>query len=106
MCLNNTKEARFVVANTSLDIDKTIKSAASFDLELIERFDCCGIFGKPPLFSIFIFGIKAFHEKNEPKLTRIYIRDSNGQYTSEYAEILTLLGKPIPSFEPGSVPKQ
>ncbi|KAJ3268730.1 hypothetical protein HDV01_002334 [Terramyces sp. JEL0728] len=92
----------FVVANTSSDIERTEKSGTDVGFYLNERYDFCGIEGKPPLFSVFVFE----WEEKEFQGEKVNIRDGNGQFSHKYKKMMDLVGKPPSSFEPATVPKR
>ncbi|KAJ3308544.1 hypothetical protein HDV04_001168 [Boothiomyces sp. JEL0838] len=96
------KNGCFIVANTSSDIERTKNSGEKVGLHLNERYDFCGIEGKPPLFSVFVF---EWTEKDFVS-QKINIRDSNGQFSKEYRQMMDTVGKPPSTFEPGTVPKR
>ncbi len=100
--LEQSPEARFVVVNTSLEIERTDKAALSVGLHCIRRVDVCGRAGKPPLFSVHVF---AWQRVSVPDVTCISIRCTQGQFTNEALDVYKDTGKPPAQPETQTVPK-
>ena len=85
--------SRFVVANSSLEIKRTEAFANECGMKLIKRVDFCGISGKQPLFSVFMFQLDD-GLINQCEIEQIDIRDSDGTYAQEYIDLTVPIGLP------------
>jgi tRNA1Val (adenine37-N6)-methyltransferase len=101
--LKKHSESRFIVAQTSLEIERSEKAGYDVGFEIVKRFDIHGIIGKPSLFSVFVF--KWGQSISKYPVTTIYVRGSDGQFTKEMKDIYETIGKPPPQYEKSTVPK-
>lgn len=103
--LENLDSSRFIIVNTSLEISRTIQAAERFGFKIIERVDVHGIETKPSLFSVFIFGWGS-KDDCSCSVMDISIRSKDGQFTDEHKQLMSLVGKPPPDYEPDTVPRK
>ncbi|KAI9207053.1 uncharacterized protein BJ171DRAFT_310897 [Polychytrium aggregatum] len=91
--------SRFVVCQTALETERTIKALQAAGLVVLERWDFYGRIGKmAPLFCVFCtrWRMEADAEPmpDEGIVEAIIVRDEQGKHTAAYAEMMRLVGKP------------
>ncbi|KAI8892110.1 hypothetical protein BC833DRAFT_662632 [Globomyces pollinis-pini] len=114
--LKRNEQSRFIVANTSIEIQRTEAAGTAVGFKLIERWDVHGKIDKTSLFSVFIFKWDSTEQTNPHPLERqsiescpvrhINVRGLDGQFTDEYSELMSLVGKPPPTYETGTIPQK
>jgi tRNA1(Val) A37 N6-methylase TrmN6 len=93
----------FVVAQTGIEIKRTEEAGRAVGLVPTSRWEFHGKVGKPCLFVVFVFERK---DCVDYPVHTVNVRDEDGQFTSEYQNLMTMLGKPPSTFESGTVPKK
>ena len=94
--LSKSKNSRFIVCQTSLEIERTELAAKKSGLNVIKRYDVFGKKGKiGPLFSIFVCGWSIYFQ-NASIVKNFYVRNEDQRFTDEMKIMTELLGKPIP----------
>lgn len=95
--LSRTVNARFIVCQTSLEIQRTETAAKINNMNVIKRYDVFGKKGKNgPLFSIFVCGWSCYFQDN-CIVQNFYVREEDKGFTDEMKLMTELLGKPIPT---------
>ncbi|KAJ3030217.1 UNVERIFIED_CONTAM: hypothetical protein HDU68_009741 [Siphonaria sp. JEL0065] len=93
-CLRRGTDARFVFVQTAIEIVRS--EIAIWDLgkmEILERIDFYGSEAKKdPLFVIFVCGWG--QKKVDYPVRKVAVRTADGAYTTEYHDMLVLVGKP------------
>ena len=90
-CLSKSSTARVVVSNGG-SVSRTIVAGAEVGFECFERVDVHGKFRKDVLFSVYLFKWAA-DITTEEIVKDLYIRDNEGQFTTEYEELVNLVLK-------------
>jgi tRNA1Val (adenine37-N6)-methyltransferase len=93
---------KFVVAQTGIEIERTERAGRDCGLIPTSRWEFQGKRGKPCLFVVFVF--EKVKDASIYPVHKIDVRDELGQFTAEYEELMTMLGKPPCQFEPHTVP--
>jgi hypothetical protein len=93
------ENARLILCQTSIEIQRTEKAALESGFIVLERWDVYGKQGKgSPLFSIFCCAWKDFFAAlMDVKIKDFFVRTLTGSYTPEMLEMMSFMGKPIPS---------
>jgi tRNA1(Val) A37 N6-methylase TrmN6 len=103
--LREEPSSRFIVTQTSLEIERTLEAARNEGFALVEEWDVHGIEGKPALFSVFVFMLDGFTHDADATVTSVYIRGRDGQFTPIMNQVFRATGKPAAKFEPLCIPK-
>lgn len=104
--LERSCDARFVCSQTALEIRRTETAGRTAGFKVLSRLDVHGICGKPPLFSVFVFGWADECSDSDYLVETMFIRGEDGQYTEDIHTMYGVIGKPPPSFEPHSIPSR
>lgn len=104
-----TPNGLFVVANTSIEVARTLKSGRDAGLTIMEITHFHGIEGKQALYCVFNFRktdiLGSDSERDSSFLEKhINIRNADGQFSVEHEEMMQLVGKPPSKLESATVP--
>jgi len=86
---------RFIVCQTSIEIQRSETAIRLVGLEVIERWDFHGKEGKRALFVVFVCGWSK-EVGREMIVHDVDVRDKQGEYTEEWMDIMERVGKPRP----------